>query len=180
MERVGRSHVLPADVDTDQIIPGEYLNTVPDDELGQYALEGYDPAFADEVEPGDIVVAGQNFGLGSSREAAPIALRNTGVGAVVAESFARIFYRNAINVGLPIAEVPSVTDRVSPGDRVRVDLDAGVVENVTGDAQLEATALPEDLLAVLEAGGLVAYRERRRREVEEEADDADAETNPSG
>ena len=164
MERTGPCHVLPADVDTDQILPGEYLNTVPDDELGEYVLEGYDPGFAEKVEAGDVLVAGENFGLGSSREAAPIAIRNAGVGAVVAESFARIFYRNAINVGLPIAEVAGVTDDVSSGDRIRVDLGAGVVENVTTGARFEATTLPEDLLAVLEAGGLVAYRERRRED----------------
>lgn len=158
MERTGHAHVLPDDVDTDQIIPGEYLNTVDESELGDYVLEGYDEAFADRVEENDVIVAGENFGLGSSREAAPIAIRNAGVGAVVAESFARIFYRNAINVGLPIAEVPGITDHVDDGDVVRVDVAAGTVENTTTGEQFETAALSEDLLKILEAGGLVEYR----------------------
>jgi 3-isopropylmalate/(R)-2-methylmalate dehydratase small subunit len=162
MERQGCAHLLPDDVDTDQILPGEYLTTVPNDELGEYALRGYDPEFAERVEEGDVIVAGRNFGLGSSRESAPVALRNTGVGAVVAESFARIFYRNAINVGLPIAVVPGVTEHVSEGDVVRVDIGEGVVENVTTGERFETSPLPPDLLAVLEAGGLVAYRQGER------------------
>ncbi|NHN42840.1 3-isopropylmalate dehydratase small subunit [Halorubellus sp. JP-L1] len=162
MERVGPAHVLHDDIDTDQIIPGEYLNTVPDAKLGEFVLEGYDPEFADQVEPGDVIVAGENFGLGSSREAAPIAIRNAGVGAVVAESFARIFYRNAINVGLPIVVVPGITDHVSEGDEIRVDVAEGVVENVTTGETFDATGLPEDLLEILEAGGLVEYRKQQR------------------
>jgi 3-isopropylmalate/(R)-2-methylmalate dehydratase small subunit len=162
MERQGCAHLLPDDVDTDQILPGEYLTTVPNDELGEYALRGYDPEFAERVEEGDVIVAGRNFGLGSSRESAPVALRNAGVGAVVAESFARIFYRNAINVGLPIAVVPGVTEHVSEGDVVRVDIGEGVVENVTTGERFETSPLPPDLLAVLEAGGLVAYRQGER------------------
>ncbi|WP_254547037.1 3-isopropylmalate dehydratase small subunit [Halomarina pelagica] len=162
MERTGRVHRLPDDVDTDQIIPGEYLTTVPDEELGQYALRGYDPTFADRVERGDVIVAGENFGLGSSRESAPVALRNAGVGAVVAESFARIFYRNAINVGLPIATVPGIADRVSDGDVLRVDVATGDVEDVTTGETFTFDPLPPDLLEILEAGGLVALRRRRR------------------
>lgn len=162
MERTGDAHVLPDDIDTDQIIPGEYLNTIEASELGNYVLEGYDETFADEVEMGDVIVAGRNFGLGSSREAAPIAIRNAGIGAVVAESFARIFYRNAINVGLPIAELPGITDAVSDGDVVRVDVAAGTVENVTSGEHFEVTSLPDDLLEILEAGGLVAYRQQEQ------------------
>lgn len=160
MERSGTAHLLPPDIDTDQIIPGEYLNTVSDSELGQYVLEGYDENYADQLQSGDIIVAGANFGLGSSREAAPIAIRNAGVGAVVAESFARIFYRNAINVGLPIVEVEGITDAVSDGDHVRVDVALGEVENVTTGMTFEAVALPDDLLDILKAGGLVAYRQQ--------------------
>jgi 3-isopropylmalate/(R)-2-methylmalate dehydratase small subunit len=159
MRRSGRAHVLPDDVDTDQIIPGEYLTTVPDDELGDYVLVGYDETFPDRVEDGDIVVAGSNFGLGSSRESAPVALKNGGIGAVVAESFARIFYRNAINVGLPIAAVPGITDHVSDGDTVGVDIEAGEVENETTDQSFSVEPLSPDLLEILEAGGLVAYRQ---------------------
>ncbi|MEE6208897.1 3-isopropylmalate dehydratase [Salarchaeum sp. III] len=158
MERTGRARLLPDDVDTDQILPGEYLNTVDEAELGQYVLNGYDESFADTIDDGDILVAGRNFGLGSSREAAPVAIRNANVGAVVAESFARIFYRNAINVGLPIAEVPGITNHVSEGDTVRVDIETGVVENRTTGERFEMAALPPDLLEILDAGGLVAYR----------------------
>lgn len=158
MRREGRAHVLPDDIDTDQIIPGEYLNTVPDEELGAYVLEGYDAAFSDRVNPGDIIVAGENFGLGSSREAAPIAIREAGIGAVVAESFARIFYRNAINVGLPIAEVPGISDHVSAGDTIRVDLAEGTVTNVTSAESFTVNPLPPSLLEILSAGGLIPYR----------------------
>lgn len=161
MERTGRAHVLPDDVDTDQIIPGRYLNTVEEDELGDHALEGYDSRFVDRLDDGDIVVAGRNFGLGSSREAAPVALKKAGVGAVIAESFARIFYRNCINVGLPIAELPAVTEHVDPGDTVRLDVGAGEVENVTTGETFSVPPLPEDLLEILQAGGLVAYRARQ-------------------
>jgi 3-isopropylmalate/(R)-2-methylmalate dehydratase small subunit len=161
MERTGRAHVLPADVDTDQIIPGEYLTTVPREELGEYALQGYDPDFTDRIDDGDVVVAGENFGLGSSREAAPIALRNANVGAVVAESFARIFYRNAINVGLVIVEIPDITAHVSDGDEVSVDVAAGTVTNRTTGETFETTPLPDDLLEILSAGGLVSYTRER-------------------
>ena len=157
MRRRGHAHVLPSDVDTDQIIPGEYLTTVSREELGQYALQGYDSEFTDRLEDGDIVVAGENFGLGSSREAAPIALRNANVGAVVAESFARIFYRNAVNVGLVIVEIPGITERVDDGDEVSVDVEAGRVTNHTTGETFETTPLPDDLLEILEAGGLVEY-----------------------
>lgn len=164
MERTGRVHVLPEDIDTDQILPGEYLTTVPDDELGEYALRGYDPEFAARIDTGDIIVAGGNFGLGSSRESAPVALKNAGIGAIVAESFARIFYRNAVNVGLPIAVVPGITDHVSEGDTLRVDVAAGEVENVTTGETFTFTPLSADLLEILEAGGLVALRQRQRAE----------------
>lgn len=157
----GRVHRLPGDVDTDQILPGEYLTTVPDDELGEYALEGYDPSFTDRLADGDVIVAGANFGLGSSRESAPVALRNAGVGAVVAESFARIFYRNAINVGLPIAAIPGVTAAVSEGDTFRVDFESGEAENLSTGTTLSFTSLPPDLLEILEAGGLVALRNQQ-------------------
>ena len=161
MQRRGRAHLLPDDVDTDQIIPGEYLTTVSREELGQYALQGYDPEFTDRLADGDVLVAGENFGLGSSREAAPIALRNANVGAVVAESFARIFYRNAVNVGLVIVGIPGITDRVSDGDEVAVDVAAGTVTNHTTGETFETSPLPEDLLEILEAGGLVEHTKAR-------------------
>ncbi|MFB6310098.1 MAG: 3-isopropylmalate dehydratase [Salinirussus sp.] len=158
MQRRGPAHVLPDDVDTDQIIPGEYLTTVPDDELGDYVLVGFDETFPDRVDAGDIIVAGTNFGLGSSRESAPVALKQAGIGAVVAESFARIFYRNAINVGLPIATVESITDHVTTGDTIRVDIEGGSVTNESTGTEFAVEPLPPDLLEILDAGGLVAYR----------------------
>lgn len=162
MERSGHARLLPDDVDTDQIIPGEYLNTIPEEELGEHVLEGYDPEFPNEIESGDVLVAGENFGLGSSREAAPVAIREAGVSAVVAESFARIFYRNAINVGLPIATVPRITEHVSAGDIVRVDFTDGVVENTTTGKSFSISPLPDDLTEILEAGGLVPLRQKQR------------------
>lgn len=161
MERTGRAHVLPADVDTDQIIPAEYLNDIPEAAYGDHVLEGYDPDFPARIEDGDIIVAGENFGLGSSREGAPIAIRNAGVGAVVAESFARIFYRNCFNVGLPIVEVPGITEHVADGDAIRVDIASGVVANETTGETFSIEPLPADLLEILEAGGLIAYRQAR-------------------
>jgi 3-isopropylmalate/(R)-2-methylmalate dehydratase small subunit len=158
VERTGTAHVLPDDIDTDQIIPGEYLTRVENSELGRYALVGYDEDFTDRITEGDIIVAGTNFGLGSSRESAPVALRNAGIGAVVAESFARIFYRNAINVGLPIVEVEDITDHVDNGDTVHVNIETGEVANESTGETFETTALSSDLLDILEAGGLIQHR----------------------
>lgn len=154
----GPAHVLPADVDTDQILPGQYLRVEDEREWGAHALEGYEDAYPDALDQGDVVVAGTNFGTGSSRESAPWALRYAGVDAVVAESFARIFYRNCINVGLPIATVPDVTDHVDTGDEVTVDVAEGVVRNETTGETFDAESLPDQLREVLLAGGLVAYR----------------------
>lgn len=161
MERKGRAHLLPDDIDTDQVIPAEYLNDIPEAEYGDHVLEGYDREFPTRVEEGDIIVAGENFGLGSSREGAPIAIRNAGIGAVVAESFARIFYRNCFNVGLPIVQVPGVTEHVTEGDVIRVDIEAGLVANETTGETFSIEPLPADLLEILEAGGLIAYRQAR-------------------
>ena len=162
MERRGRAHVLPDDIDTDQIIPAEYLNDIPEEDYGDHVLEGYDSNFPTSIEPGDILVAGENFGLGSSREGAPIAIRNAGIGAVIAESFARIFYRNCFNVGLPIVTVVGITDRIDEGDVVRIDIGNGRVENETSGETFSIEAIPPDLLEILEAGGLVAYRQQQR------------------
>lgn len=158
MNRTGPAHVLPDDVDTDQILPGQYLRVEDEREWGAHALEDYDDAYPDALDEGDVIVAGTNFGTGSSRESAPWALRYAGVDAVVAESFARIFYRNSINVGLPIASVPDVTDHVDPGDDVTVDVAEGVVRNETTGERFDAESLPDQLREVLLAGGLVAHR----------------------
>lgn len=140
-------------VDTDVIIPGKYLRTTDVKSLGQHAMEGIGPGF--KPLPGDIIVAGNNFGCGSSREQAPLALKYAGIDCVVARSFARIFFRNAINVGLPIVEA-DVHDAVMNGDTVEVDLDAGIVK--ANGKEYTSTRLPSFLQDILDAGGLVAYR----------------------
>jgi 3-isopropylmalate/(R)-2-methylmalate dehydratase small subunit len=157
----GTSWVLPDDVDTDQIVPGKYLAKITEEELGPHVLEGYDQTFPDRVSEGDVLVAGANFGCGSSREHAPIAIKGAGVPCVVAESFARIFYRNAFNVGLPVLEVPGISDAVDEGDTVRVDLEAGTVENVDTGASFEAEPLSDKALELIEAGGLVNLTRER-------------------
>ncbi|OPX79160.1 MAG: Isopropylmalate/citramalate isomerase small subunit [Methanosaeta sp. PtaB.Bin087] len=154
----GKAWVYGDDVDTDVIIPGPYLRTKDVRELACHAMEGLDPDFAKLVRPGDVIVAGKNFGCGSSREQAPLALREAGVACVVAKSFARIFYRNAINVGLPVVEADVVALQ---GEVVEVDLSAGKV--TVGGATYLGTRLPEFLLAILQDGGLVPHR---RREME--------------
>ena len=144
-------------VDTDVIIPARYLTTSDPDELARHALEDLDPVFASEVEPGDVVVAGANFGCGSSREHAALALKGAGVGAVVASSFARIFFRNAINMGLAVSTCPEAVDSIDAGDEVRVDIAAGRVMNVTKDLAFDAEPLPEFVLGIVAAGGLVGW-----------------------
>lgn len=155
----GPSHVIGDAIDTDQILPGKYLHLDDKAEFGDHVLEGYDPDLADRIEKGDIVVAGENLGLGSSREAAPLAMKHAGIGAVVAESFARIFYRNCINVGLPIAQVPGITDHVDDGDVLAVDLSEGTVSVEGTDRTFNCETLPPRLQEILDAGGLVEYRQ---------------------
>jgi len=140
-------------IDTDVIIPGKYLRTADFKTYGEHAMEGLDPDF--KPKAGDVIVAGKNFGCGSSREQAPLALKYAGISCVVAKSFARIFFRNAINVGLPIVEA-DVYDSAVKGDAIEVDLDQGRV--VVGDKEFTSTKLPDFLQEILNAGGLVAYR----------------------
>ena len=151
----GRAFKYGRDVDTDVIIPARYLNSSDPAFLAQHCLEDLDPTFVERVQPGDIVVAQENFGCGSSREHAPIALKAAGVSVVVAKSFARIFYRNAINIGLPIVECPEAVDGISDGDVVTVDADAGAICNVTTGAAFQAQPFPPFLQEIIQAGGLV-------------------------
>jgi len=145
-------------VDTDQIIPARYLNTSDPYELAQRVMEDSEhPNFAKEHQPGDIIVAGRNFGSGSSREHAPIAIKYAGVPVVVAKSFARIFFRNAINIGLPIVEAQEAVDEINHGDELEVDLDSGVIRNLTTGKEYKAAKFPEELQAILRAGGLMEY-----------------------
>ncbi|MBN2336017.1 3-isopropylmalate dehydratase small subunit [Candidatus Bathyarchaeota archaeon] len=157
----GRAWNYGDDVNTDFILPGIYLELTDPEEMGRHAMEGIDPSFAGKVQPGDVVVGGRNFGLGSSREHAPIALKHSGVGAVIAEGFARIFYRNAANLGLPALECSDVSKEIKTGDAVEVDLTAGTIV-VNGEKTLAFKPVPEFMLEILNAGGLREYIKRNR------------------
>jgi 3-isopropylmalate/(R)-2-methylmalate dehydratase small subunit len=159
----GRVWTLGRDVDTDQIISGKYLTIIDPQELKKHVFEIALPEFASAAQPGDLLIADVNFGSGSSREHAPQAMVAIGVGAVVADSFARIFFRNAINLGLPAIEAPGVRAIFSKGDRARIEMRAGRVTNLTTGASVSFPPLPPHLVQLLEAGGLV---EQVRRELE--------------
>jgi 3-isopropylmalate/(R)-2-methylmalate dehydratase small subunit len=159
---VARAFKYGDSVDTDVIIPARYLTTDDATVLAQHVLEDLDPTFADTVRAGDVIVAGANFGCGSSREHAPIALKAAGVAAVVAESFARIFFRNAINTGLAILECRQAVAETSEGDRIDIDLDAGVVHNRTTGRSYAAEPLPDFVTAIVRAGGLIPWVRARR------------------
>lgn len=145
------------DINTDYIIPGRYMELTDPDEMAAHVFEEHDPAFRDGVRRGDVVVGATNFGCGSSREHAPLALKHAGVSCVLAESFARIFYRNAINIGLPALECPGIHDAVANGETVEVDVTGGVVRNLDSGVELRFTPLPPFMVEVLNAGGLVPY-----------------------
>lgn len=145
------------DVDTDVIIAARYLNTSDPAELAKYCMEDGDPTFAAKVNTGDIMVAGKNFGCGSSREHAPIAIKAAGVSCVVAKSFARIFYRNAFNIGLPILECPEAVDEVNEGDVISVDVGSGAIVNQTTGKTYQAVPIPDFMRQIIDAGGLIGY-----------------------
>ena len=158
----GRVWKFGDNVDTDQIIPARYLNTSDPHELAAHVMEDSEhPDFAKEHREGDIIVAGRNFGSGSSREHAPLSIKFAGVPVIIAKSFARIFFRNAINIGLPIVEAPSAVDEINHGDEVEVDLEKGLVRNLTTGKEYEATRFPEELQQILRAGGLMEYARER-------------------
>jgi len=149
-------------VDTDAIIPARYLNTSDPAELARHCMEDADPDFVRKITAGDIILAGKNFGCGSSREHAPIAIKGARVGLVVAESFARIFYRNAFNVGLPILESAHAAAEIQEGNDVEVDIETGVIIDHTTQKRYQANAVPPFMRELLSAGGLVAYVRRQR------------------
>jgi 3-isopropylmalate/(R)-2-methylmalate dehydratase small subunit len=159
----GKAIKFGDNVDTDVILPGQYLVLTDPMELAKHAMEGLDPTFTRKIEDGAIIVAGKNFGCGSSREQAPLALKHAGVKCVLAEFFARIFYRNAITIGLPVLECPGVSSKVKEGDELAVDLRAGKVENKSKNLVLQATQLPEFIMEILEDGGLIEHLRRRFR-----------------
>ena len=144
-------------VDTDVIIPARYLNTADDRELAQHCMEDIDKDFVSQVKEGDLIVADKNFGCGSSREHAPIAIKAAGVSCVIAETFARIFYRNAINIGLPIIECPEASRGIEKGDQVEVDFDTGVITNKTKGTTFQGQAFPEFMQKIIKAEGLINY-----------------------
>ncbi|MFH0916733.1 MAG: 3-isopropylmalate dehydratase small subunit [bacterium] len=157
----GRAWTFGRDIDTDLIIPARYLNMKTAAELAQHVMEDADPTFAGKVKPGDIVVAKENFGCGSSREHAPIALKGAGVSLVIAKSFARIFYRNSFNTGLPILVAPEAVDGVNEGDELTVDLATGEIADLTTGAQYQAQPLPPFMRELVDAGGLLPYLKAR-------------------
>ena len=151
----GHAHLYGDNIDTDAIIPGKYTKTLDLQSLADHVLEDLDPDFRQRMQPGDILVAGSNFGCGSSREQAPLALKTAGVAAVVAKYFARIFFRNAINIGLPVIEVDDF--QIDAGDILSIDLQQGQVSNVTQNLAFRSTRLPKVMLNILGEGGLVNY-----------------------
>jgi 3-isopropylmalate/(R)-2-methylmalate dehydratase small subunit len=150
-------------VDTDVILPGKYLILMDPKDLAKHAFEGLDPAFPEKAKKGVIVVGGKNFGCGSSREQAPLALKYSGVKCVVAESFARIFFRNAINIGLPVVECEGIWEAIENGDELAVDFDKGEVRNASKGKTLRATKLPAFILEILSDGGLIENLQRRMK-----------------
>ena len=150
------------DVNTDVIIPSKYLAYTHPRDLAKYAMEGIDPSFTKKIKDRQIVVAARNFGCGSSREQAPIALKYSGVKAIIAESFARIFYRNAVNIGLPVLECPEVSKIVEDGDEIEADLGTGILRDVTKGKTLQGNPTPEFLLKIMEKGLVQYIREARK------------------
>ncbi|HIX25324.1 MAG TPA: 3-isopropylmalate dehydratase small subunit [Candidatus Lachnoclostridium avicola] len=160
MEATGFVHKYPDNVDTDVIIPARYLNTPNAQELAAHCMEDIDPEFIHKVKPGDIIVGGANFGCGSSREHAPLAIKTVGVSCVIAASFARIFYRNSINIGLPILECPAASAAIQAGDKVKVDFDTGIITDETTGETFKAQPFPPFIQNIIKAGGLMKSIEK--------------------
>ena len=156
MNTQGTVFKYPDNVDTDVIIPARYLNTSVASELAKHCMEDIDTEFVKKVKPGDVMVAGWNFGCGSSREHAPLVIKTCGTGCVIAKSFARIFYRNAINIGLPILECEEAAQEICAGDKVSVDFDTGVITNLTTGKTYQAEPFPEFIQNIIRKGGLLA------------------------
>ncbi|EHP83874.1 Isopropylmalate/citramalate isomerase small subunit [Methanotorris formicicus] len=157
----GRVWKFGDNIDTDAILPARYLVYTTEEELAKFAMTGADPDFPKKVKKGDIIVGGKNFGCGSSREHAPIGLKGAGISLVIAESFARIFYRNAINIGLPLLECKDISKHVKEGDILEVDLDKGTIKNLTTGEELKAQKLPEFMMEILNDGGLMPHLKKK-------------------
>ena len=156
MKTQGHVFKYPDNVDTDVIIPARYLNTPNAQDLAKHCMEDIDTTFVSKVQPGDIMVAGWNFGCGSSREHAPLAIKTCGTGCVIAKSFARIFYRNAINIGMPILECEQAAEEIQAGDQVSIDFDTGVISDLTTGKTYQAEPFPEFIQNIIRKGGLLA------------------------
>jgi 3-isopropylmalate/(R)-2-methylmalate dehydratase small subunit len=161
MTKKGKAWVYKDDVDTDVIIPARYLNTTDAKELAKHCMEDIDESFAKNVKEGDIIIAGENFGCGSSREHAPIAIKASGISVVIAKSFARIFFRNAINIGLPILENPDIANETSNGDEIEVNLDSGEIKNLTKNKTYKTSPFPKSIQELIEVGGLISYTKKK-------------------
>ncbi|MDD4775127.1 MAG: 3-isopropylmalate dehydratase small subunit [Syntrophomonas sp.] len=157
MKFTGKAYKFGSNIDTDAIIPARYLTTFDPAELARHCMEDADPEFPFKVKPGDMIVADKNFGCGSSREHAPIAIKGAGIACVVADSFARIFYRNAINIGLPILESPQAAAAIQEGDQIEVDLESGQILNLRSGEVYQATPFPEFMQEIMARGGLINY-----------------------
>ncbi|GAB4412454.1 MAG: 3-isopropylmalate dehydratase small subunit [Thermodesulfovibrionales bacterium] len=157
----GRVWKFGDDIDTDAIIPARYLNTSDPNELARHVMEDADRDFPGKVKRGDIIVAGKNFGCGSSREHAPIAIKAAGIQAVIAKSFARIFYRNSFNIGLPIFESEDASKNIREGDIIEIDADRGVIKNLTNGEQYNAKPIPPFMQQLIKAGGLIEWTKKR-------------------
>ena len=153
----GKAWKYGSDIDTDVIIPARYLNTSDPEHLAQHCLEDLDEMFVDKMEEGDLIVAEDNFGCGSSREHAPLSIKAAGVSCVIANSFARIFYRNAINIGLPIMECPEAVANIAEEDEIKVDVETGKIINLTQNEEYQAEPFPEFMQELIDAGGLISY-----------------------
>jgi|UniRef100_A0A7C3SJZ8 3-isopropylmalate/(R)-2-methylmalate dehydratase small subunit len=161
MELKGRVHKFGDDINTDEIIPARYLNTSDPQELAKHAMEDADPEFVQKLRPGDFIVAGKNFGCGSSREHAPLALKAAGVSAVIADSFARIFYRNAFNMGLPILESPEAAAALKGGEEIHVNLDTGEIKVPATGQTFRSRPIPPFMQELLKDGGLMAHLKKK-------------------
>jgi len=157
MKFKGRVWKFKDDVNTDEIIPARYLNTSIPSELVKHVMEDIDPNFVKKMKAGDIIVAGKNFGCGSSREHAPLAIKSAGISCIVAKSFARIFYRNSFNIGLPIIENEEVVERVKTGDELEINIEKGLIKNLTTDEQFKINPYPEFMQKLVQSGGLINF-----------------------
>ncbi len=157
MNTIGKAFKFGDNIDTDLIIPARYLNSTDPKELAMYCMQDIDEEFTDKISEGDIIVGGKNFGCGSSREHAPLAIKGAGISCVIAKSYARIFYRNSFNIGLPILESEEASEKISQGDEIQVDFTKGIIKNITKKEEYKADKFPEFIQSIIKYNGLVGY-----------------------